>query len=88
MAEEHRPLDPTRRLLRVFGVKTTDYDEKTARLMDPTSDQLPREERLALAAEAVALTEDLNEHLRNITSHVLDTQSRVLGRVKQVMEQA
>ena len=32
--EEKRPMDLTRRLLRVFGVKVTEYEERTAALLE------------------------------------------------------
>src|SRR5204863_9156593 len=48
--EERRPLDPTRRLLRTFGVKVTDYDERMAALLERVAGTPGRpEERLALA---------------------------------------
>ena len=37
MAEEPRTIDPTRRLLKTFGVKLTDYEERTAKLLDRAS---------------------------------------------------
>jgi hypothetical protein len=84
MAEEARVPDQTRRLLKVFGVKLTDYEEKTAALLDGVSDMAP-DERLRRVAEAVALTEDLNTHLGHITSHVANTQNRVLARVREAL---
>jgi hypothetical protein len=88
MQEEKRPLDPTRRLLRVFGVKVTDYEEKTARLLErvnatppPTADEL-----LRLTAEAAELTADLQRRLREMTDHVLDLQTRVLRELQAALE--
>ena len=76
--EEKRPMDPTRRLLRVFGVKVTDYEERTEALLERAAAATQPGELLQLAAEAIDLTVDLNARLRDITNHVLDTQARVL----------
>ena len=76
--EEKRPMDPTRRLLRVFGVKVTDYEERTAALLERAVATTQPDDLLQLAAEAIDLTVDLNARLRDITNHVLDTQARVL----------
>jgi hypothetical protein len=78
--EEKRPLDPTRRLLRVFGVKVTDYEERTTALLEQARSAGPDQpqELLRLAAEVAELTADLNERLRDISTHVLETEARVL----------
>lgn len=86
--DERRTLDPTRRLLKVFGVKVTDYEERTERIREeiargPATDQL-----VQLAAEAVELTVDLNRQLREMSDHVLDTQSTVLSDVKAALDRA
>ena len=88
MLEERRTLDPTRRLLKVFGVKVTDYEERTERIREeiaasPTSADLVR-----LAAEAVDLTMDINRQLREMSDHVLDAQSTVLAEVKTALDRA
>jgi hypothetical protein len=81
--EERRPLDPTRRLLKVFGVKVTDYEERTAALLERAASGNRRPEALlAISLEAVELTEDLNRRLREMTDHVLDTQARVLAELR------
>jgi hypothetical protein len=63
--EENRPMDLTRRLLRVFGVKVTDYEERTAALLQRAAAATPPDEKLQLAAEAIDLTVDLNARLRD-----------------------
>lgn len=80
--EERGPADPTRKLLKVFGVKVTDYEAKT--------DELHRryvgagaEERAAVLREVVELTADLDHWLGEITAHVLERQETVLGRFKE-----
>src|SRR4051812_33444009 len=81
MTEEHRPMDPTRRMLRVFGVTVTDYEEKTARILNAGPDELTGDELLRLSGEAVELTAKLNGQLREMNAYLLELQSRVLARV-------
>jgi hypothetical protein len=84
--EERRPMDPTRRLLRVFGVKVTDYEERTAALLERAAAATQHDEMLQLAAEAIDLTVDLNARLRDVTNHVLDTQARVLTELRAAID--
>lgn len=88
MAEERQAPDPTRRLLRVFGVKVTDYEERMAGILERAGSTSSADELVDLAKEALELTSDLNERLRDITSHVLATQSRVLGELRAAVERA
>jgi DNA replication initiation complex subunit (GINS family) len=90
MQEERRPLDPTRRLLRVFGVKVTDYEERTAAILEQAAAAGPGQaaELLRLTAEAIELTADLNARLRDMNEHVLDTQARVLSGLKAAIQKA
>jgi hypothetical protein len=83
--EEKRPMDPTRRLLRVFGVKVTEYEERTAALLERAA-TTPRDDMLQLAAEAIDLTAELNTRLRDITTHVLDAQARVLTELRAAID--
>jgi hypothetical protein len=80
--EERRPLDPTRRLLRVFGVKVTEYEERTAGLLERAAAATEPEQGVQLAAEAIDLTVELNARLRDVLDHVLDTQGRVLTELR------
>ena len=84
--EEQRPMDPTRRLLRVFGVTVTNYEERTAALLERAAAATHSDERLQLVAEAIGLTVDLNARLRDITNHVLDTQARALTELRAAIE--
>jgi hypothetical protein len=84
--EEKRPMDPTRRLLRVFGVKVTEYEERTAALLERAAAATQRDDMLQLAAEAIDLTVDLNARLRDMTNHVLDTQARVLTELRAAID--
>jgi len=86
MEEERRPMDPTRRLLRVFGVTVTNYDEKTSALLEQARQTTSPEELLSLAAEAIDLTLELNQRLRETSDHILETQARVLGELKTALQ--
>jgi len=88
MLEERRTLDPTRRLLKVFGVKVTDYEERTERIKEEISRGPAKEDLVRLAAEAVELTMDLNHQLREMSDHVLDAQSTLLAEVKAALDRA
>ena len=87
MQEERRPLDPTRKMLKIFGVKVTDYEERVAGILERASATPPAEagELLRLATEAIELTANLNAHVRDMNNHVLDTQSRVLSELKSAL---
>ncbi len=73
-------MDPTRRLLKVFGVKVTDYEEKTAGIVERCA-AADAAERARLLAEAVELTADLTHWLREIQAHVLDREESVLRKL-------
>ncbi len=75
------PMDPTRKLLKVFGVKVTDYESKTDALLArwPASKDA---ERAAIQTEALELSADLAHWLREISAHVLERQERVLSSLR------
>ena len=75
------PMDPTRKLLKVFGVKVTDYEAKTDELLArwPTAGE---HDRAAIQAEALELSADLAHWLREISTHVLERQERVLSALR------
>ena len=77
---ERQPMDPTRKLLKVFGVKVTDYEAKTDALLERYAGS-GAEDREAILREAVELTADLDHWLREIQSHVLERQEAVLDRL-------
>lgn len=87
-SEKRQPRDPTRQLLRVFGVKVTTYEERTAGLLEAAAATKDPEELLRLTAEAINLTADLNQRLREMSTHVLDTQARVLGELQAAIARA
>ncbi len=87
MQEERRPLDPTRRMLKIFGVKVTDYEERTTAILERASATPPADaaELLRLTTEVIELTANLNAHVRDMYGHVLDTQAKVLSELKAVL---
>lgn len=78
--ERSGPPDPTRRLLKVFGVKVTDYEAKTDALLArwPGASAADRD---TIAREAAELSADLAHWLRELQTHVLERQERVLAAV-------
>ena len=84
--EEKRPMDPTRRLLRVFGVTVTEYEERTAALLERAAAATERDEMLQLMTEAMGLTADANARLREVTNHVLETQARVMTELRAAID--
>ena len=74
-------MDPTRKLLKVFGVKVTDYEAKTETLLERAGAQPSPSELQEILAEAIELTADLDHWLREITGHVLERQREVLERL-------
>lgn len=72
------PMDPTRKLLKVFGVKVTDYEAKTDELIARWA-AASAADRAAIQAEALELSADLAHWLREVSSHVLERQERVLS---------
>ena len=84
--EEKRPMDPTRRLLRVFGVTVTEYEERTAALLERAVAATDRDDLLQLMTEATELTANLNARLRDVTNHVLDTQARVMTELRAAID--
>jgi hypothetical protein len=78
MSEERMPMDPTRKLLKVFGVKVTDYEAKTDALLGRLAGASAAD-RAAIAQEAMELSADLGHWLREITAHVLERQEKVLS---------
>lgn len=81
MEEERRPADPTRKLLKIFGVKVTDYEEKTRALLERAEGTPTAEDLRTILTEAVELTADLDRVLREVTAHVLDRERDVLERL-------
>ena len=79
--DERGPMDPTRKLLKVFGVKVTDYEAKTASILERHAAAGSDAERATLVREAVELSADLGHWLREVQAHVLQRQEDVLRRL-------
>jgi hypothetical protein len=79
--DDRGPMDPTRKLLKVFGVKVTDYESKTDVLLARWA-AAKDSERTAIQAEAIELSADLAHWLREISAHVLERQERVLSSLR------
>lgn len=75
------PMDPTRKLLKVFGVKVTDYEAKTDELIARWA-AASAADRAAIQAEAIELSADLAHWLREVSAHVLERQERVLSALR------
>jgi hypothetical protein len=75
------PMDPTRKLLKVFGVKVTDYEAKTDELIARWASANERD-RLAIQTEALELSADVAHWLREVSAHVLERQERVLSALR------
>lgn len=73
--------DPTRKLLKIFGVKVTDYEARTDALLERFAAARGEEERASVVREAVELTADLVHWLREVQSHVLERQESVLRKL-------
>ena len=84
--EEKRSMDPTRRLLRVFGVTVTGYEERTAALLERAAAATERDEMLQLVTEAMELTAGMNGCLRDVTNHVLETQARFMTELRAAID--
>jgi hypothetical protein len=74
-------MDPTRKLLKVFGVKVTDYEERTDAILARYAATASEAERAALVREAIELTADLGHWLREVQGHVLERQEAVLKKL-------
>jgi hypothetical protein len=87
MSDATHPLDPTRRQLRIFGVSVTNYEERTAALLQKAAAAGMPEERLQAARDVAAMTADLNGVLREMASYVLEVQSRVLTDLAAILQE-
>lgn len=69
--------DPTRMLLKAFGVTVTEYQVKARRLLERRAASTPND-REEIQREGADLSAELNRALREITNHVLQLQSDFL----------
>jgi hypothetical protein len=78
MSTERPQPDPTRMLLKEFGVTVTEYQAKTRQLLARSRAAATPVDEDQLQREAAELSAGLNRALREITNHVLQLQSDFL----------
>jgi hypothetical protein len=78
MSAERPEPDPTRMLLKAFGVTVTEYQAKTRQLIARRKAAATPADEERIQREAAELSADLNLALREITNHVLQLQSDFL----------
>lgn len=83
---ERQPMDPTRKLLKVFGVKVTDYEARTQKLLERAAAKPSAEEAGQILAEAAELSADLDRWLKEIQAHVLERQMTVLSELAKAVK--
>jgi len=81
MDESRTTQDPTRKLLKMFGVKVTDYEERARALLQRAGQKPSAADRQEILQEAAELSADLNYWLREMTNHVLQLQSDFLQKL-------
>ena len=75
--------DETRRLLKVFGVSVTDFEDEAERLAaaaDQLSDAGGKDQVAKLLQDATELCRELNTRWLETTQHVFAIQNRLLSR--------
>jgi hypothetical protein len=78
MSTERPEPDPTRMLLKAFGVTVTEYQAKTRQLLARRHAARTPADEEQIQRDAAEVTADLNRALREITNHVLQLQSDFL----------
>jgi hypothetical protein len=76
--EARPPAGETRKALKAFGVRVTDFEDRARVLLTRSREAAPAEERDAIRAEAAQLTADLHHALQEIQRHVYRLQSDFL----------
>jgi hypothetical protein len=78
MSSDRPEPDPTRKLLKIFGVTVTEYQARTRQLLEQGAVASTTEEVERVMREAAELSGELNRCLREVTNHVLQLQSDFL----------
>lgn len=83
-------LDETRRLLKVFGVSVTDFEEESGKLLDRVRDLKggPPAELVAALRDALELLLDVNSKWHATTNHLFERQRQFLEQVLQSVGEA
>ena len=78
--------EDTRKLLRVFGVTVTRFEEESEALLERVRAAGPDDpERVGALRELLGLVVESNERWRTITGHVFDVQARRLREVRDAL---
>lgn len=78
MEEARPPAGETRKALKAFGVRVTDFEDRTRVLLARCKEASSADEQDAIRAEAAQLTADLHHALQEIQRHVYQLQSDFL----------
>lgn len=79
--------DETRRLLKVFGVSVTDFEEESEKLLERLQrlKTAPEEERVTALRDALELLLDVNGKWQATTEHLFHRQRRFLEQVLEAL---
>jgi exonuclease VII small subunit len=84
--------DVTRKLLKVFGIAVTDFEDQAAALIERAetlkAQGAPPEEAVALLEEAVRSVTMVTERWGEVQSYLQDVQQKLLGAARGVLEMA
>lgn len=78
MTSDRLEPDTTRKLLKIFGIAVTDYQERTRQLLQRRAAARSAEDVERVLREAAEVSADLNRRLQEVTNHVLQLQSDFL----------
>ena len=78
MEEARPPAGETRKALKAFGVRVTDFEDRARVLLARCKEAPSAQEREAIRAEGAQLTADLHHALQEIQGHVYQLQSDFL----------
>jgi hypothetical protein len=79
--------DSTRKLLKVFGVAMTDFEDAGARLRERAETAAPQD-LLALAGETIAASAEMNRRWLDVTRFLFEEQARLHAEVGQCIAAA
>ena len=78
MEEARPPAGETRKALKAFGVRVTDFEDRARVLLARSREAPSAQPRDAIRAEAAQMTADLHHALQEIQQHVYQLQSDFL----------
>lgn len=76
--------DDTRKLLKVFGVAVTEFQEKSAKLLEQLEEQ--GGENGTVFSQLLDLVRETNTKWEAVTAHLFAEQQRVLFRAAEILE--